>query len=171
MARAWCYWRGILELQLAPGITQLELVFLVTAQTGDKDFPDPAQGPGPHGMTQAVPLVEITHYTGTLGIGRPGGKAHTANPLVLAAMGSQNAIDMFVLALGEQVQIQIAYGGAEAVGVLSLLPLTLPRTPAQLIVRRTFGCCFVNKEIAVWQALHGAALPANHHLSLCGPGQ
>ena len=160
------------QLQPSPGVAHFEFVVHAGDQAGDEDLPDTAQAPRPHGVAQAVPLVEITHHTDPLRIGRPGGKAHTGNALVLAAVRAQHPVDVPVLALAKQVQVEIADSGAKAVRVLRLLPFAPGRPPAQLVARHSRGAGQrAGEKIGVGHPLHGRAAVTGHRLDFGGAGQ
>jgi hypothetical protein len=57
---------------------------------------------------------------------------------MFTAMGTENAINMFVFALAKQMQIEITNYRAKPVRVLPLLPVAMAEAPTQLILRCVF---------------------------------
>ena len=65
-----------------------------------------------HGMTAAVPVVEVADHTHGLGVGCPNGKTGAFDSSLIPEVGTQNIIDMPVPAFGKQVQVELTQGGA-----------------------------------------------------------
>ena len=68
--------RICLERQfVTAAVDDREFIALAGADARDEQFPDPAPMAQPHGMTTAVPAVEIADDRDSTGVGRPHGKA------------------------------------------------------------------------------------------------
>src|SRR5690554_2984351 len=65
-----------------------------------------------HGMTAAVPVIEVTDYAYCPGVGRPHGKTGTFGSLVIYKMGTQHVVNVPMPAFGKQVQVELTQGGA-----------------------------------------------------------
>src|SRR5208283_347542 len=72
-------------------------------------------------MAAAVPLVEISDDTDTLGIGRPHRKAHPFRAVVLDQARAELFIQPEVCALRVEVQVQIGEDGWIAVRILDFV--------------------------------------------------
>src|SRR5262249_9779859 len=113
------------------------LVFVETpgAQTGDKKLPEPGPLPPPHRHSASVPIVEIADDAGPLRIGRPHRKGDPLDALVNDPMGAEFAIAGEMVALAQQVQIELAEHRLEAVDIVELALYTAARD-AQPIAER-----------------------------------
>lgn len=100
----------------------LVLVAAALADAGDEQFPHSAGAERAHRVCSAVPVVEVADQAHGTGIRRPhrerrtGHRAPTA--LVLAHPGPEHLPQLLVPALADQVQVEFAEGGQEAVGIV-----------------------------------------------------
>ena len=68
-------------------------------------------------MTPAVPVVEAADHADPLGIGGPDGEARADDAFDREDLCAKHLPELQVASLGEQVQIEFADGGQEAVGI------------------------------------------------------
>ena len=96
----------------------MEFVAVAFLHAGDKDFPDTGFFQFTHGMSAAVPQVEITHNADCFRIGRPNGKGCAFYTL----MGHQSAAHFFInfiMSTGtKQMSVQIGESGLEGIGIV-----------------------------------------------------
>ena len=65
-----------------------------------------------HGVCAGLPVIEITDDTDSPGIGGPDRKTHTFGAFMGHGMCAKHIIDMPVPAFGQQVEVELAQGGA-----------------------------------------------------------
>lgn len=98
----------------------VELVERTLADRGEEQLPDPAGTERTHREARAVPVVEVPHDPHTAGIGRPDGEPRTGDPLVLHGLCAEGGPQLLVPPLADQMQIEIAERGQEAVRIMDL---------------------------------------------------
>ena len=74
-----------------------------------------------HRQAPPVPVVEITEHADPLRRGRPGYEQESCDALRLARIGAEKLIGVPVVALGEDLAIEIADQRREGVGVVHSL--------------------------------------------------
>ena len=85
-------------------------------------------------MDAAVPAVPVADDGDALGVGRPHGEGATAHAVHLPEVGAEFFVELAVVALGEEVQVELAQHRAEAVGVRGGELLALVGLDAQSVV-------------------------------------
>ena len=104
------------------GTADLELVDVADADVGHEQLPHARGADQPHRVDPAVPVVEVADDAHRLGPRRPHRErdpAHRAHrPVVLAQPGAEDGPQLLVAALADEVQVDLAEGGGEPVGVV-----------------------------------------------------
>jgi hypothetical protein len=118
-------------VQVAVGVAHLEFVVGTRADIGNKQLPHTAATTRPHRVAQPVPVIEIAYHTDPIGVWGPGGETHPLHPLVLHTVGTEYAVDMLVLALPEEMQVQVADYRVKPIGVFDLHPVSRLCQPAK----------------------------------------
>jgi hypothetical protein len=140
-----------------------DLVLVVGArlQLGHEDLPDPDAGVQAHGVSTAVPAVEVAHHAHPAGGRRPDAEADALHAVHLDGVRPELAPQAGIGPLAHQVEVQIPEGGAEGEGVPRAALATL-RLDAEPVVG---WCKLVHpgfEDTVGVQALHphlGAAIP------------
>ena len=96
----------------------LALVPGAVGHAGDEQFPYPGPAERAHRVGAAVPVVEVARDADAPGVRRPDGEGRTRGLAHLADVGPEHAPELFVAALRDQVQVELADGGQEAVRVV-----------------------------------------------------
>src|SRR5207249_4883651 len=109
-----------------------ELVTAALAGAGDEELPDTTRAQPPHRPRAGVPVVGITDQVYPAGVGRPDRERRAGHTLVLDHPGAQPAPQLHVPALSDQVEVELAEGGQEAIGVLGL-PLVVRGAESQAV--------------------------------------
>ncbi len=104
----------------------LEFVKLAGHQMGNEEFPDAVHGVLLHGMAAAVPVIERTDHTDSVRIGRPHGEGHAGYAIEGARVGTQPFVGLQVSAFAQQIAIQFAQHGSEAIRILGFPGPTVP---------------------------------------------
>ena len=101
----------------------LELVDRAGLEVGHEQLPHARRAHAAHRVAGAVPPVELPDDAHGTGARRPHGERGSANgpgdAPVLAIAGAEALPEFFVAALGDEVQVELADGGCEAVGVVA----------------------------------------------------
>ncbi len=79
-----------------------------------------------HDVTPAVPAVETADHAYASGIGGPDGEGDAIDAIDRAGMGAHHLIGPEVVALAQQMQVEIADDGRESVGILGLRHMAVP---------------------------------------------
>ena len=102
--------------------------------SGDEQVPHACAGVKAHGAAAAVPGVEAADHGHAARIRRPYGEADAGHAVHLGRVRAKRAADVVVAALTEEVEIQLAQGGADAVRVFHV-----HREPARVAHAQTVG--------------------------------
>src|SRR6516162_1916287 len=87
-------------------------------QPGDEEFPEPACFPAPHRHAPAVPGVEVANNADPARIGCPQCKGNPLDALVDDGMCAELLITCKMVALDEEVDVELAENGGETVDVV-----------------------------------------------------
>src|SRR5215218_9217322 len=123
---------GFLREELAVRPDQLIFVTLAGPQPRNEQLPNPSLPAQAHGVTSAVPAVEIANHGDTPGIRRPDGKADAGYTIDRHGLGTKHITELVMRALSDQVQIKVAEEQAEAVGILRFLNGVGPVDPQSI---------------------------------------
>ena len=104
----------------AAGPLDLELVERTGGQAGHEQLPDPAFRALAHGMAAAVPAIEVADDADPRGARRPHAEGDAVDRVDGKRLRPQPVIELQVIALGEQVGIDLAEQQSERVGVVDL---------------------------------------------------
>ncbi len=107
-----------------------ELVVTAGAHPGEEHLPDPGGAERAHRVEAVVPVAGVADQPDAAGVGRPDREGGADHPLVLDHPGAEAAPELAVLALADEVEVEVAEGGQEAVGVVDH-PAALPLVEAQ----------------------------------------
>ena len=122
--------RVSLHLPRVIGVQDLELVGLARADSGDEDLPHAGGAELAHGMTAAIPSVEVTDYAHGMGVRGPHGECGAyhlfagravcaAHRIVIAQhMRAKRLPELLVTALAEQIGVHVADCGHIAIWVV-----------------------------------------------------
>ena len=104
-------------------VEDLELVDRAGLEVGHEEFPHAGCAHAAHRVAGAVPAVELADDAHRAGARRPdgeGGAVHGARDApVIAVPGAEALPELFVPALGDEVQVEFADRRREAVGVVA----------------------------------------------------
>jgi hypothetical protein len=120
-------------------------------------------------MDAAVPEVEVADHPHGAGVRRPHHERHAGHALVGAPVGTHELVQPVVLALAEEVQVDLAYRGPEAVGVVEGDDRAVGVRRPQPVVGPV-GHVGLEDAVLV-HLLHGHGVVAAHdlHLRRAGP--
>jgi len=104
----------------------LEFVELSDHQVRDEELPDAVHGVLLHGMAAAVPVVEGAHDAHSARVRSPDGEGHARHAVEDPGMGAQAFVGTQVGPLAQQVAVQLAQDGTEAVGIFGFPGLAAP---------------------------------------------
>ena len=142
-------------------VDELELIEVIRHQAGYEELPDPGCAPVAHGMPESVPAVEIADHACASQGRCPDGEAATADAVDFHGVRAQQAVDVVVSALAEQVQVEIRQQGGETVRryrrvalVVALLEPVEPIVGGEAVGLR--GAQGGLEYIGVGQPAHGA---------------
>mmetsp|Transcript_28476 Transcript_28476/g.53356 ORF Transcript_28476/g.53356 Transcript_28476/m.53356 type:complete len:602 (+) Transcript_28476:712-2517(+) len=110
----------LLRQQMTVLVQQLVLIGLALAQTRHKDFPNTGLTALAHRIAPPVPRVEIADDRHTGRVWGPDGKMRARDLFMGHHMGTKNAPEIQMRALGNQVFVQLAQHRAKAIRVISL---------------------------------------------------
>ncbi len=96
---------------------QLVLVARAGPHSGNEDLEHARRAHRAHREQAAVPAAEVAHHTGAPGVGRPDREARARSPVDHTGMSAQRLPKASVRSLRDQVQIELAQGRCEAVGI------------------------------------------------------
>ena len=107
-----------LQADLAVLGEDLELVAVARPDAGQEDLPDAARAERAHRVRAAVPVVEVADDGDRLRGRGPDGERGAAHAVELAHVRAEPLPQLLVAALADQVQVELADRGQEAVRVL-----------------------------------------------------
>ena len=107
-----------LEPEVAVGADHLELVAGPVADGGHEQLPDARRAERPHRVAAAVPAVPVADHPDGPGRRRPHGEGGAGHALVHHRPGAERLPQPAVVALGEEVEVELAERRPEAVGIL-----------------------------------------------------
>jgi hypothetical protein len=107
-----------LPQKLAALRLDLELVAVARAEPREEQLPDPGGAEASHGVQAPVPAIPVAHDADALRLRGPDGERHAADAAEIADVGAELLVDPPVAALAGEVQVEVAEGGEEAVGVV-----------------------------------------------------
>ena len=119
---------------LAKTVSHFEFVMGPFCDAWDKDFPDPGFDPFSHRMASAIPAVEITYDADALGVGTPNGKSCAGVPVDLGQMSAEFFVDIVVVALLEEVHVQLTENRTIGVRIANLEGLSGPGSDLQQVI-------------------------------------
>ncbi len=177
--------RGVLALEgegvglegqhLAGGALDLELVEVPGDHAGDEELPHARGREGAHDVPAPVPVVEGAHHAHATRVGGPHREVHPGDAVPLRGVGAELLVEPEVGALGHEVDVQVAQGGAEPVGILHLHGLRAPAVDPEMVGEplaepRQHG---LEDPLGVRHAQFGHHLPGGflHQLHAGGPGR
>jgi hypothetical protein len=139
---------------------ELVLVECALAEARNEHLPDPHAAMAPHHVAPAVPLVERADHAHTVRVRRPHGEAGARDAIHRPRMRAELLVHPQVVALSEQVQVQLAQRGTEAVRVLHLDRIALgPFHPEPVAEPGSIGDQRL-EEAGLVHALHLVRVPA-----------
>ncbi len=106
-----------LQAQRAVGAADLELVVPVGADAGHEELPDPRRPQRAHRVHPSVPAVPVAHHAHRARRGRPHRERRPGDAVDLAQVRAEALPQALVAALADQVQVELADGRQERVGV------------------------------------------------------
>ena len=107
----------------AVGPEDPELVHLALADAGHEQLPHPGPAQRAHRVQAAVPAGERADHLDGAGVRRPDGEGGAGHVLDRAHMRAERPPQLLVAALADQVEVELADGGQEAVGLLDVDPV------------------------------------------------
>ena len=72
-------------------------------------------------MAAAVPIVEAADDADPPGVGRPNREGNARHTVDLAGMGAQVIVDAQILALAQQMQVELAEQARKTIGIIESL--------------------------------------------------
>lgn len=128
-----------LQRQDAVGAENLVLVGIAGLQARNEQLPYARRKAQPHRVSASVPAIEAADYRDAPRIGCPYGETHTLHAVDLDHLGAEHPADLPMVALGEQMHVQLAQLRTEAVRVFGDLLTTGPADAQQvgLLVSQT----------------------------------
>ena len=103
----------------------LVLVDFTLAEVGNEDLPDPRRAAIAHGMSAAVPVIEIADDADPLRVGSPDGEVNSAKALMGSEMGTEPLVIAVVRPFAEQVQVKIGEDRPKEIGIDELPGMSL----------------------------------------------
>src|SRR5437588_337071 len=97
----------------------LVFVFGAGLGIGHKDFPK-AVATHAHGMTPAIPKIEVADYAHPLRRRRKDGKRHAFNAVEHHGMRAEPLVEMYMRAFAKQIEIEVGQDRREAIRILKL---------------------------------------------------
>ncbi len=168
---------GLQGRELARRSQELELVGLALPGIGHEQLPDAAFDPLAHRVAAAVPVVEGTHDADTGSVGRPDREGRAVHAFQRRRMGAQLLVEAEMIALGQEVDVELAQDRRETVGVVDVLDAgvgektqtvgeaALPAFDDALVEARVVGALEVGRHRVAVQHLHppGRGMEDPHH--------
>ena len=127
-----------LERQQSVWTENLELVNSAHGQARNEQLPDAGFDALAHAMAAAIPAVEVPDHRDPQRVGRPDGKSHPGDAGDVHRLGTEAAPELEMIALGQQIDIQLAEQQTERIRVLGgLRHPTGPMDPQPVGRRRS----------------------------------
>ncbi len=127
---------GLGEDLAGVAVPDLEFVEGACAEIGNEELPDACPRADPHGMAAPVPAVEIPHDADALGVGSPHRKQHPGHAIHPVLPRAQAAVGVPVLALAEEMQVEVGELRQEGVGIMSQALVMAAIDPDQPVMER-----------------------------------
>ena len=152
---------GLQRQLLALRTDDVELVMVASGRAGHEQFPV-ADAADPHRMPARIPEIEITDNADALRIRGEHDEADAIDAFELHRMGAELVIQPLMGAFAEQIEVEIAQDGGEAIGVIEIDDV-VAIARAQLVVHCTIRH-ISNEQAGIVDALQrrGGAMLVNH---------
>ena len=135
-----------------------ELVLGPGSDARDEELPHPTGSERPHRLHPAVPPVGVADQAHAPRVRRPDREGHSGHPLVVDDPSPQPAPELAVLTLADQVQVEVAEGRPEAIGVVHLPAAEGAATP-EAVARQLGDREHRLEQAALVDSLHGDHAP------------
>jgi hypothetical protein len=175
-----------LQPDLAVRHEDLVLVAGAGLDAGQEQLPDAGRAHRAHRVHAAVPEVEVAHHRDRAGGRRPHAERRAAHAVDLPDVRAEARPQRLVAALPDQMQVELADRGQEAVRVVDRDGAGLPVVDLQAVVERQLGTFDdalehaagvdrgeIDRLAARRQDAHGGgggAERADHHAAVAGVG-
>jgi len=115
---------GLLRQKQAVGPKQFKFIIRANGHSGDENLPNPSAVAAAHGVTAAVPVVEIADDTDPRRVRRPHGKSNALHPVDHTRLGAQYFIELDVITFGKKLKVDLVDYRRKAVRIFGfpLLP-------------------------------------------------
>ena len=150
-------------------VANLEFIQGAGFQVGDEQFPYAGGAAGAHRVDTPVPAIEIPHHADPFRIRRPYREKDPAHLIHYPGVGAQEPVGMPVLALAEQVQVEIRKLRGEiirVVGDVFVMTLVPPDESVSLGYLAPGAPPF--EDVRFRDALHGQFPFGDGHLDAIG---
>ena len=127
---------GLLSQVIAVARLDLELVNCAFSEPWNEKLPDPGAASNAHGVSAAIPAIEVSNDTDAPGVGSPDRELHATHVFKHPQVGSELFILLVVITFTHQVQVKVRKNWREGVGVDELKGLISMRLNAQLVAVR-----------------------------------
>ena len=107
-----------------------------SAKPGNEEFPHPGRAEDAHRMATAIPAVEVPDHADASRRRRPDGELHAAHAVHLRIVGAEFLVDPRVVALVEEIEVEIGQRRQERVRVVERRPRLLPEGSASACTAR-----------------------------------
>ena len=137
-----------------PGLRISNLYRCPGGEAGDEELPDADVAARPHRVAPAVPAVEVADDADAPRVRRPDRERMPATPSATWHVRAEEPVGVPVLALAEQVQVEVADLRRETVRVVGRPGIAVLVLPAQAVVQRdAAGVATPLEEVGVGHAL------------------
>src|ERR1019366_10203720 len=120
------------------GADDPELVLGPGPDIGDEELPNPAAPERAHRLETGIPPIGIAHQADPPGVGSPDREGDSADPLVVHHPRPEPAPELAMGPLSDEVEVDFAQRGPEAVGVVHL-PAGVGGATAQPVAGQLLG--------------------------------
>jgi hypothetical protein len=157
---------GLQRQQLAVGADDLVFVLVSRLDARDEDLPE-AVAAHPHGMTAAVPEIEVADHADPTGVGSEHRERDARRAVDHHRMRAELLVETRMRALGEQVEIELGQHRRKSIGVFQLDDAVAETRP-DVVARRSVGQA-PHEQAGVVDAAEIAFMPLLvDHLDLFG---